>query len=64
MNVPEKIVKKSRKGQRQTKKPVIVEITDFFVARKEGFEPSRRFYPAYSLSRGAPSASWVLPQVK
>ena len=33
------------------------------LARKEGFEPSRRFYPAYSLSRGAPSASWVLPQV-
>ncbi len=40
-----------------------VEITGFYVARKEGFEPSRRFYPAYSLSRGAPSASWVLPQV-
>ena len=33
------------------------------MAQKEGFEPSRRFYPAYSLSRGAPSASWVLPQV-
>ena len=33
------------------------------MARKEGFEPSRRFYPAYSLSRGAPSASWVLPQI-
>ena len=33
------------------------------LARKEGFEPSRRFYPAYSLSRGAPSASWVLPQI-
>ena len=32
------------------------------LARKEGFEPSRRFYPAYSLSRGAPSATWVLPQ--
>ena len=34
-----------------------------FVAQKEGFEPSRRFYPAYSLSRGAPSASWVLLQI-
>ena len=34
-----------------------------WLARKEGFEPSRRFYPAYSLSRGAPSATWVLPQV-
>ena len=34
-----------------------------YLAQKEGFEPSRRFYPAYSLSRGAPSASWVLPQV-
>ena len=33
------------------------------LARKEGFEPSRRFYPAYSLSRGAPSATWVLPQI-
>ena len=33
------------------------------VAQKEGFEPSRRFYPAYSLSRGAPSASWVLLQI-
>ena len=32
------------------------------VAQKEGFEPSRRFYPPYSLSRGAPSASWVLLQ--
>ena len=35
----------------------------FSLARKEGFEPSRRFYPAYSLSRGAPSATWVLPQI-
>ena len=35
----------------------------FLLARKEGFEPSRRFYPAYSLSRGAPSATWVLPQI-
>ena len=33
------------------------------LARKEGFEPSRRFYPAYSLSRGAPLTSWVLPQI-
>ncbi len=33
------------------------------LARKEGFEPSRRFYPAYSLSRGAPSATWVLPRI-
>ncbi len=29
---------------------------------QEGFEPSRRFLDAYSLSRGAPSATWVLPQ--
>ena len=35
----------------------------FLLARKEGFEPSRRFYPAYSLSRGAPSATWVLPRI-
>ncbi len=35
----------------------------FSLAQKEGFEPSRRFYPAYSLSRGAPSATWVLPQI-
>ena len=34
-----------------------------YLAQKEGFEPSRRFYPAYSLSRGAPSASWVLLQI-
>ena len=34
------------------------------LARKEGFEPSRRFYPAYSLSRGAPSATWVLPRIQ
>ena len=26
-------------------------------AEKEGFEPSRRFYPTYTLSRGASSAS-------
>ena len=30
------------------------------MAEKEGFEPSLRFKPYYSLSRGAPSASWVL----
>ena len=36
----------------------------FLLARKEGFEPSRRFYPAYSLSRGAPSATWVLPRIR
>ena len=35
----------------------------FLLAQKEGFEPSRRFYPAYSLSRGAPSATWVLLRV-
>ena len=32
----------------------------FFVAEKEGFEPSRQLSQTYSLSRGAPSASWVL----
>ena len=29
------------------------------MAEWEGFEPSRGFKTAYSLSRGAPSASWV-----
>ena len=29
------------------------------IAEKEGFEPSRRLNPTYTLSRGASSASWV-----
>ena len=32
------------------------------MAEKEGFEPSRRSKPTYSLSRGAPSTTWVLLQ--
>ena len=36
---------------------------EFHLAEKEGFEPSLRFKPYYSLSRGAPSASWVLLQI-
>ena len=54
-------IRSARRGKRKNgRHPAMLAV---FLARKEGFEPSRRFYPAYSLSRGAPSASWVLPQV-
>ena len=52
----------SNKGK-ISKSPVTIAITGLLLARKEGFEPSHRFYPVYSLSRGAPSATWVLPRV-